>query len=69
MSQSSLNGVLQHIRTLAGKPSHQAMSDSELLDRFISEKDETAFTMLVKRHGPLVQSICTGKLGKRECVG
>ncbi len=32
----------------------QGVTDSELLERFISSRDETAFEGLVRRHGPMV---------------
>src|SRR5262249_17414359 len=35
-----------------------ATQDSELLDRFLNHKDETAFELLVWRHGPLVLGVC-----------
>jgi hypothetical protein len=34
------------------------LSDSELIERFRLTRDETAFTVLVARHGPLVYGIC-----------
>src|SRR5262245_25405390 len=32
--------------------------DADLLERFIHDKDEAAFEELVRRHGPLVWSVC-----------
>src|SRR5262245_10985191 len=32
--------------------------DAQLLDRFARDRDETAFTELVRRHGPLVFGVC-----------
>src|SRR5476651_474684 len=34
------------------------VSDGHLLDRFISRKDESAFTELVRRHGRMVLGVC-----------
>ena len=34
------------------------VSDTELLDRFVSHRDETAFAALAARHGPMVWSVC-----------
>lgn len=36
----------------------QPLSDAELLERFVSEQDEAAFTVLVERHGPMVLRLC-----------
>src|SRR5579862_7319065 len=37
---------------LVAPPSTAALTDRELLARFVTEGDEAAFTALVKRHGP-----------------
>ena len=34
------------------------LADHELLDRFVSNRDEEAFAALVARHGPLVLRVC-----------
>ncbi len=39
------------------------MSDAQLLDRFVSRRDEAAFEELVNRHGPMVLRVCRGVLG------
>ena len=33
-------------------------SDAELLERFVTERDESAFAALVSRHGPMVFGVC-----------
>jgi RNA polymerase sigma factor (sigma-70 family) len=44
----------------------EAATDRALLDRFVSDRDETAFTELVSRHGPLVMGICRRVLGNAQ---
>jgi RNA polymerase sigma factor (sigma-70 family) len=34
------------------------LSDTQLLQRFLDERDESAFALLVQRHGPLVLGVC-----------
>lgn len=34
------------------------MSDGQLLEHFIAQRDEAAFTALVRRHGPMVLGVC-----------
>src|SRR5262249_37323941 len=58
MPQMQLGGVVQHIRKLAGAASVRDLSDSQLLERFITGQDEAAFAALVQRHGRLVWSVC-----------
>jgi hypothetical protein len=36
----------------------EALSDTELLLRFAARRDEAAFEVLVRRHGPMVLGIC-----------
>src|SRR5437763_1070580 len=38
-------------------------TDRELLERFAREGDETAFEVLVRRHGPMVLGVCRRILG------
>jgi RNA polymerase sigma factor (sigma-70 family) len=38
------------------------LADAQLLERFASEHDPTAFDALVARHGPMVLSVCRGVL-------
>ena len=34
------------------------LSDAALLERFVSDREEAAFVVLVQRHGPRVERIC-----------
>ncbi|MCI0457689.1 MAG: hypothetical protein L0Z62_12025 [Gemmataceae bacterium] len=34
------------------------MPDQQLLERFVADRDEDAFTALVHRHGPMVTGVC-----------
>src|SRR5580704_2712733 len=58
MAKHSLNGVLQHVRKLAAVRTNHELSDRELLERFVSERDESAFIVLFARHGPMVLGVC-----------
>src|SRR5262245_28249007 len=58
MTRQSLNGVLQHLRTVAAVQTYRQLSDHELLERFVGARDEVAFTVLIERHGPMVLGVC-----------
>src|SRR5258707_352602 len=45
--------------------SHERDLDSSFLTRFLTERDEDAFTSLVRRHGSLVYGTCQRILGNR----
>src|SRR4051794_5996912 len=58
-------GVLREMRTLFGMGTLGGLSDGQLLERFVSRKDEAAevaFAALVGRHGPMVLRVCRGIL-------
>jgi RNA polymerase sigma factor (sigma-70 family) len=54
-----------------GRPTHgqrpcpvaAEQTDQELLRRFVQHRDETAFALLVERHGPMVLGVCRRILG------
>jgi RNA polymerase sigma factor (sigma-70 family) len=62
MAKGQLDAVLQYIRgsfqTLAVAP----LTDGQLLDRFIRERSEDAFTVLVQRHAAMVMTVACGVL-------
>jgi RNA polymerase sigma factor (sigma-70 family) len=58
MRQASLGTVLRHLRRLADPEGARELSDAQLLERFVSRREESAFAALVQRHGRLVWSVC-----------
>jgi RNA polymerase sigma factor (sigma-70 family) len=63
MATPSLTGVLGRLRTLAAASEIRSLSNRQLLEQFAARRDEAAFTELVRRHGPLVWSVCRNVLG------
>jgi len=62
MSTQEPNSVVRYIRKLIGVPVSDR-SDGELLQQFLTARDEKAFETLVDRHGPLVRGVCLRVLG------
>jgi RNA polymerase sigma factor (sigma-70 family) len=49
---------MRHLRKVARQGDGAATGDAELLERFIAHRDEEAFELLVRRHGPMVLGVC-----------
>src|ERR1700686_709406 len=58
MAGAPLGTVLRYIRRIAVPEGSGDLSDTELLHRFATRQDGSAFAGLVKRHGVLVWSVC-----------
>src|SRR5262245_21964485 len=63
MGERPLIGVLAHIRKRIAARDQDALSDRDLLNRFLKDRDEAAVTVLVERHGAMVLGICRRVLG------
>jgi DNA-directed RNA polymerase specialized sigma24 family protein len=57
MVPTHLTSVLRHVRGLAGGPELAGASDGELLGRFCASRDDAAFAVLLRRHGPMVLAV------------
>jgi RNA polymerase sigma-70 factor (ECF subfamily) len=58
MGQARWSSVLHYLQKVAGSPGAGELDDDQLLDRFIAARDDAAFAVLVRRHGPLVLGVC-----------
>jgi RNA polymerase sigma-70 factor (ECF subfamily) len=54
-----MNSVLRMIRRVAAAGPNDDEADDQLLSRFVADRDEAAFTVLVRRHGPMVLGVCS----------
>src|SRR6185437_11007852 len=62
MTNLQLGAVLHHLRRLAARRHEDDHSDGQLLERFLQQREESAFAALLRRHGPMVLSVCRGVL-------
>jgi RNA polymerase sigma factor (sigma-70 family) len=53
-----LSGVIRQLRSVALLPDGGGMTDGQLLECFITRREEAAFAALVRRHGPMVLGVC-----------
>ena len=58
MAAGQLNAVLRQVERLFGAGGVTGMSEGQLLERFVTRRDEVAFEALVARHGPMVLGVC-----------
>src|SRR5829696_6542743 len=59
-----MNGIGRRLRRAAGPPADPTdATDGQLLDRFLTGRDEAAFDLLVRRHGRMVLGACRRLLG------
>jgi len=63
MATAQMRCVTQHLRHLLARESAGELPDGVLLDRFIAEGDDSAFAVLVRRHGAMVLGVCRRALG------
>jgi RNA polymerase sigma factor (sigma-70 family) len=63
MLAGPLQGVIRHLRNVARPHEGAQVGDAELLGRFITHRDQEAFELLVRRHGPMVFGVCKRILG------
>src|SRR5262245_670371 len=53
-----LRNLVRFLHRLTGLPAEGRVTDQQLLDRFVRERDEAAFATLLQRHGPMVRGVC-----------
>jgi RNA polymerase sigma factor (sigma-70 family) len=57
-SMATLHHLISHIRRLVQAQPETEVSDAALLKRFQVNRDEAAFDLLLKKHGPMVLGVC-----------
>src|SRR5437868_198588 len=58
MATSPMSKVIQNIRKAAFRRDGAGLTDGQLLESFITSREEAAFEALVRRHGPMVLGVC-----------
>jgi RNA polymerase sigma factor (sigma-70 family) len=55
--------LIAYLRRTAQPADGGQLSDGQLLDAYVTDKDHAAFAALVRRHGPMVLGVCRRVLG------
>ena len=58
MARHTLNEVVRYLQHLTEAQNGTGLSDAELLERYVCQRDEAAFELLLWRHGVLVLNVC-----------
>ncbi|HEX3448085.1 MAG TPA: sigma-70 family RNA polymerase sigma factor, partial [Isosphaeraceae bacterium] len=53
-----MDAVFRDLQTLFDMGVMGALSDGQLLDRFVERREEAVFEVIVRRHGPMVWGVC-----------
>lgn len=62
MSDQQAGQILGMLHRWLGTQARQPESDTELLERFVCQRDESAFALLMNRHGLMVLNVCRRQL-------
>ncbi|HEV8060628.1 MAG TPA: sigma-70 family RNA polymerase sigma factor [Gemmataceae bacterium] len=63
MATAQMNGLVRYLRRVSMAGDRVALTDGDLLTRFLTLNDADAFEAIVRRHGPAVLAICRQVLG------
>jgi RNA polymerase sigma factor (sigma-70 family) len=63
MPETQLGTMVEQLRRAALLPDGAGLTDSQLLELFLCRRDDAAFEILVRRHGPMVLGVCRRILG------
>src|SRR5438105_1293432 len=66
MTTANTNRITYHLRRAALMADGAGLTDGQLLDRFVTQRDQAAFEVLVRRHGGMVISVCRRLLHNKE---
>src|SRR5215469_9410145 len=63
LASASLSRVLSRLRDIMGRQDADKQTDGQLLECFLTRREEHAFELLLRRHGPMVLGVCRRILG------
>ncbi|HEV2946020.1 MAG TPA: RNA polymerase sigma factor [Gemmataceae bacterium] len=66
MPTKGMNRVIQHLRRVVLLQDGAGLTDGQLLKIYLEHGDESAFAVLVRRHGPMVWGVCRRVLGNHQ---
>jgi hypothetical protein len=58
MNWANYRKVVRYLHAVAGPPPAAGPTDGQLLERYVRQRDEAAFELLLWRHGTMVLNVC-----------
>jgi RNA polymerase sigma factor (sigma-70 family) len=58
--------LLERLREVVLRPAVGDLSDGQLLERYLARREEAAFALLLRRHGPMVLGVCRRLLRQEQ---
>jgi RNA polymerase sigma factor (sigma-70 family) len=58
MAATQLSKVVRQLRSVLARRDTAGLTEADLWERYVRERDEAAFETLVRRHGPMVLGVC-----------
>ena len=68
MTKTRHHPILSYLRQVLGASAGGGVSDADLLRRFVAERDEAAFELLLWRHAAMVLHVCRQVLGDADAA-
>src|SRR5690348_10101362 len=62
MTNAQATSILRPLRRWLGTQIRESDTDRQLLERYLFRRDESAFALLIERHGPMVLGVCRRRL-------
>lgn len=68
MANARHHPILNYLRQVLGASAGSGVSDADLLSRFVKQRDEAAFELLLWRHAAMVLHVCRQVLGNGDAA-
>ena len=65
MSRGNAGVLIRGLEQLFGSGTVSGLGENALVERFVSRRDPAAFEAIVRRHGPMVWTVCRRSFATR----
>jgi RNA polymerase sigma factor (sigma-70 family) len=68
MTTEQISTFVRHLCRIAGSKETETLTDAQLLERFVNDRDQLAFEVLIWRHGAIVLGVCRRLLHQEQDI-